>query len=156
MTIAHPVPGEAHAAAVDAVVGVPAVLPVPHQLARHPRHQQGCGQDHQTQSGEQYNCNCTCLVRYIAKKGRSFQQRKSRSCGFPSFILTNIWTVPVDYRHVAPLSAAGDLTWNIRDDECRQRELCTFDKCKFAGPVCVLQNCISQWTLPVTTWGLGN
>ena len=38
----------------------------------------------------------------------------------------------MDYRHVAPLSAAGDLTWNIRDDECRQRELCTFDKYKFA------------------------
>ena len=68
MTIVDPVPGEAHAAAVDAVVGVPAVLPVPHQLARHPRHQQGCGQDHQTQSGNNIIDNCIDDPCYMAPK----------------------------------------------------------------------------------------
>ena len=74
MTITDPVPGEAHAAAVDAVVGVPAVLPVPHQLARHPRHQQGCGQDHQTQSGN----NIIILVyTVVAKKEDPFNKEKT-------------------------------------------------------------------------------
>ena len=95
MTIVDPVPGEAHAAAVDAVVGVPAVLPVPHQLARHPRHQQGCGQDHQTQSGDQ--SNYTCLIR-CTKKEDSFNKEKTVVVGLSEFyshqfLNLYLWTI---------------------------------------------------------------
>ena len=77
------------------------------------------------------------LSRYLDRKERMILSKKKNPWeGFPSFnmLISQYLNLPVDYRHVAPMSAAGDLTWNIRNDECHQRELCTFDKYKFAGP----------------------